>query len=238
MPDIYVKELEIKKLFSLIHEISNENKISSVLEIGCGNGYTINILSKSFNLNFFGIDSNKEMIQLCKKRKTKNVVFKNVNILQNKFKDDEFDLIYTERCLINLLSWKEQKQALDIIHKILKKNGYFIMIEAFDDGLDTLNQARKAIGLDKISAAWHNLYFSKTKLQQFIKNKFTNYDYNKKITYDNFLSTYYYGSRVLYPSLIEGKNSIKYNNKFIEFFSMIPNVGNYSPIQVCILKKI
>ena len=61
---------------------------------------------------------------------------------------------------------------------------------------------------------------------------------NKKISYDNFLSSYYYGSRVLYPSLIEGKSPIKYNNKFIEFFTLIPNIGNYSPIQACILQKI
>ena len=107
-----------------------------------------------------------------------------------------FDIVFTQRCLINLISWKSQKTALNQIHRLLKKDGFLVLLEAFDDGLKELNQARHIIGLEKISPAWHN------------------------------------------PGLLEKKSQIKYNNKFVEFFSLMRPLGNYSPLQLTILKKI
>jgi ubiquinone/menaquinone biosynthesis C-methylase UbiE len=72
-----------------------------------------------------------------------------------------FDVVYTERCLINILDWGEQKQALDEIARILKPSGYYLMIECFTDGLENNNKARKEMGLDEIEPAYHNKYFEK-----------------------------------------------------------------------------
>jgi len=154
-------------------------------------------------------------------------------------KSEKYDIIFTERCLINLMSWELQKKAINQIYKLLKKDGTFIMLEAFTDGLNNLNLARKALGLKNIEPAWHNNYFVKKRFEKSIKMKFCFLKTSTtKNNYDNFLSSYYFGSRILYPSLIESKGlSVAYNNKFIEFYSYIEPVGNYSPLQLCMLKK-
>ena len=237
MPDLFIRGLEVSKLTETLTKLSNKN--TKVLEVGCGNGYTISKLSKKLECNFVGIDSNQQMIQLASKRRLKKNIFSKQSILEPKFRSGMFDIVFTQRCLINLISWKSQKTALNQIHRLLKKDGFLVLLEAFDDGLKELNQARHIIGLEKISPAWHNLYINKTKLHDFIQKKFVNGDpKSKKLTYDNFLSSYYFGSRILYPGLLEKKSQIKYNNKFVEFFSLMRPLGNYSPLQLTILKKI
>ena len=48
------------------------------------------------------------------------------------------------------------------------------------------------------------------------KHNFVNWPNSKtQIEYDTFLSLYYFGSRVLYVGLIEGKKKIVYNNNFV-----------------------
>ena len=236
MKDLFIRGLEVSKLTETLTKLSNKN--TKVLEVGCGNGYTISKLSKKLECNFVGIDSNQQMIQLASKRRLKKNIFSKQSILEPKFRSGMFDIVFTQRCLINLISWKSQKTALNQIHRLLKKDGFLVLLEAFDDGLKELNQARHIIGLEKISPAWHNLYINKTKLHDFIQKKFVNGDpKSKKLTYDNFLSSYYFGSRILYPGLLEKKSRIKYNNKFVEFFSLMPPLGNYSPLQLIILKK-
>jgi ubiquinone/menaquinone biosynthesis C-methylase UbiE len=236
MKDQFIRALEVSKLRETLTKLSNKN--TKVLEVGCGNGYTVSKLSKKLECNFVCIDANKEMIQLASKRKLKKIVFSKQSILEPTFRSGTFDIVFTQRCLINLTSWKSQKIALNQIHRLLKKDGFLVLLEAFDDGLKELNQARRIIGLEKISPAWHNLHLNKSKLHDFIQKKFVNGDSkSKQLTYDNFLSSYYFGSRILYPGLLEKKSRIKYNNKFVEFFSLMPPLGNYSPLQLIILKK-
>jgi len=238
MPDLYVRNLEVKKIHEILSELTEKKLDYSILEVGCGNGYTSSKLTKKISAKFFGIDSNKNMIKLALKRRN-NVTFKVDNILNTKIKDEKFDIVFSERCLINLNTWKSQMKALRQIHRILKKGGYFIMLEAFDDGLKELNDARTAVDLEKIKPAWHNFYFNKKKFETFIRKKFDDQKNKstKKIKYDNFLSSYYFGSRVIYPALINAKKNIVYNNMFVKYFSLVNSVGNYSPLQVCVLKK-
>ncbi len=239
MPDIFVKNLEIEKILDSINLIKKDHSVGKILEIGCGNGYVLNTISKNIEGEFLGVDINKKMIHVAKKRKKKKLDFKIDDITNSKLKLEKYDIIFTERCLINLMSWELQKKAINQIYKLLKKDGIFIMLEAFTDGLTDLNLARKSLGLKNIEPAWHNNYFEKKRFEKSIKSKFDFFKVNTKNNiYDNFLSSYYFGSRVLYPSLIEAKQlPIAYNNKFIEFYSQIKSVGNYSPLQLCILKK-
>jgi len=112
------------------------------------------------------------------------------------------------------------------------------MLEMFEDGLNELNGARKAVGLERTPPPWHNRFLKKRELEKYVKGKFDNaLRKSSGVAYDTFLSSYFFGSRVLYPALIQGKREIEYNNKFVQFFSGSPPFGNYSPIQLCILQK-
>ena len=158
------------------------------------------------------------------------------------FEDESFDIVYTERCLINLLNWEDQQKALQEIGRILKKGGFYFMVESFTDGFDNLNKARGELGLDNIPVAHHNLYFNKQSFREFIGPVFTiadpsslgNADHPKLAS--NFLSSHYFTARVLHPLLTKGDPNLK-NTEFVKFFSFLPPSGEYAPIQAFILQK-
>ncbi len=181
MEDLFVRDLEISKIENVLEKIVEQNQSESVLEIGCGNGYTVNELAKKFQCRFTAIDANEKMINVARKRKLKNVNFFVRDVLKMNFDEEAFDIVFSERCLINLTSWTAQRKALSMIHKILRKGGHYVMLEAFNDGLNELNKARKSLGLKKINPAWHNLYFDKKKLESHIKGKFTDWNNNLEL---------------------------------------------------------
>lgn len=243
MRDINTRDKEVEKIIEYINLLKTYFANPKILEIGCGNGYTAEQIVKQLDVKSLTcIDFCEDFIEIAKKRNLKNISFKVGNVLNLEFNDASFDIIFTERCLINLDSWEKQQKALDEIRRVLKVGGAFLMIEAFTDGLDNLNEARKAVALDPISQPNHNLYFDKNNFLQAIKDKFSDFSVTYPNfaceDYENFLSSYYFGSRVLYPALIAGKKELVYNNKFVEFFRYLPGYGTYSPVQMFVLEKI
>ncbi|MFH1545376.1 MAG: class I SAM-dependent methyltransferase [archaeon] len=237
MKDEFVREKEVEKLIEQIGILKKQFKGKpKILEIGCGNGYTAERIVKELDLELTCIDFSKELLEVANKRNLEKAQFKLGDAQNLEFEDESFNIVFTERCIINLKTWENQKKALNEIHRVLKKEGVFLMIEAFTDGLKNLNDAREAVGLKPIEQPFHNNYLDKEKFLEFIENKFERNNKNQNL--ENFLSSYYFGSRALYAALIEGKKELVYNNKFIEFFKYLPPYGNYSYVQMLILKKI
>lgn len=239
MPDNIVREKEQALILSFIRIIGRSS--TSILDIGCGNGFTVGHLLKQMPDNIYtGLDFTPELIDIANDRNIK-AKFLQGSIKETAFEDDAFDLIYTERCLINILDWDEQKKALKEIHRILKPNGHFLMIECFNDGQHNYNKARRELGLDEIPPAYHNLYFNKRELFDFVKPIFDivkPYEFFPEAEYlfpQNFLSSHYFISRVLQPALMKGE--WVRNSEISKFFSFIEPQGNYSPIQAIIFRK-
>jgi SAM-dependent methyltransferase len=238
MLDLGTRSLEVARLERAIRDLTGKRGSFRVLEVGCGNGYALSRLSKSFGCEFVGVDANRAMIAIASGRRLRNVTFKVDDILNPRLDEGDFDIVFSERCLINLETWSAQKKGLENIRRFLRRNGHYVMLESFVDGLDKLNEARKAVGLGSIPTPWHNRYLRKRELETYIKGRFEHVLQGTSGTgYDNFLSSYFFGSRVLYPALIQGKREVAYNNGFVEFFRDIPPAGNFSPIQLCILQK-
>lgn len=242
MRDVNIRDKEVESIIHYLGILKTYFKDPKILEIGCGNGYTAEQIVKQLNVKLMCIDFCEDFIKIARKRRLKEVTFKVGDVLNLEFTDASFDIALTERCLINLDSWEKQKKALNEVKRVLKNGGGYLMIEAFTDGLDNLNEARKVVGLDPIKQPYHDLYFDKKKFTQFIKGKFEDFSISHPSlaleSYQNFLSSYYFGSRVLYPALIAGKEELVYNNRFVEFFKFLSAYGNYSPIQMLILEKI
>lgn len=229
--DKNTRNLEIDALLKYIED----NK--KILEIGCGNGYTAKEIIQKKKINLTAIDFSEDLIKIAKKQPLYNtkgqVLFDIGDAAKLNFPGESFDIIFTERCLINLLTWGNQKKALSEIHRVLKIEGFFIMLEAFTDGWENINKLREEFALKKIPQPSHNLFFEKEKLLKFMRPKF------KFLKEDNFLSTYYFGSRVLYPVLLKltmGKEP-DYNSRFNGFFAEMPPCGNYSSIKIMVFKK-
>ena len=244
--DIVVREKEIQQLFNFIKIFSDQagtdKPMLKILDIGCGNGYTLSKISEFFPENqYWGLEFTEELYKIAKNRNLPDCEIINGDVRSMPFDDSFFDLIYTERCLINILDWEQQKLAISEIHRILKNNGHYFMIEAFTDGLESNNKARTECGLEPLAARYHNRYFDKKLFFSAIQNLFDIIDpekFNDSVSENiqtNFLSSHYFIARVLHPLVTKGKQ-IK-NTEFVKFFSFLPPIGNYSPVQAVLLKK-
>jgi len=235
MADVFIRDKEVDELIKNIQKINTLfSESPNILEVGCGNGYLAQELIKKIQNKITAIDFSEELLNVARIRNLNNIQFILGDATKLDFNDNSFDIVITERCLINLESWEQQKEALEEIHRVLRPGGYFIMIEAFTDGWRNTNEARNVVGLSPIPQPHHNVFFKKDIFHNFIQSIFDFAELGQK---ENFLSTYYFGSRVLYPAMINQKKELVYNNKFNEFFSHLPEAGNYASIQQFILKK-
>ncbi len=227
LDDVNLRKMEIK---AILKYIQNGQK---VLDVGCGNGFsTINFASVK-NISIDGIDYSKQMIENAKKLFTlkKNnikgkVKFFQSDVLNNKIEENKYDVIITERCLINLGTWENQKKALTNLYKYLKPGGKLLMLEGFKDNLDEINKIRKKYRLKPINIVWHNLFFEKAKFEKFISKHF------KIENIDNFGSTYMLLTRTLFHALNNDQNK-----DIDKLAALLPNFGDYNYQRLYILKK-
>lgn len=211
-----------------------------ILDVGCGNGNITIRLAQIVKSNFVGCDYSEKMIEKAnealKDKKSsfaRRLEFVVGDALHLPFKDKSFDIIFTNRCLINLTKLKDQLIATKEVHRVLKKGGLYIMSENSKSSLKNLNQLRKAVELPSISSPWHNLYIDEEKFFSSIKKLF-----DLQLV-DNFCSSYYIGSRIFNGkvSAMKGKEP-DYDDPINHIAADLPSIGDFGPQKTFILKKI
>lgn len=227
LDDVNLRKLEVK---AILKYIRNNQK---VLDVGCGNGYSAVNFASSKKISIDGIDYSEQMILNAKKllsfkrNKIKGKVhFFQRDILNDNLEEGKYDVIITERCLINLGTWNKQKQALKKIHRYLKTGGKLLMLEGFKDNLNEINKVRKKYKLRPINVVWHNLFFEKARFEEFANKYF------KIENIDNFGSTYMLITRTLFHALKD--NFDKDTDKLA---ALLPNFGDFNYQRLYILKK-
>ncbi|HDR06726.1 MAG TPA: class I SAM-dependent methyltransferase [Candidatus Coatesbacteria bacterium] len=233
MRDVFVRDAELKAILGFLARVASAFDSPELLEVGCGNGYTAERIAEALGLCFTAVDFSPEMLELARSRGLQGVRFDEADLRELPYADGSFDAAFTERCLINLTSWEEQRRGLDEIARVLRPGGLCLLIEGVADGLERLNAARSALDLPPIQVPHHNLFLQRTAFLDYVGRRF---DVISAPEEENFLSSYYFGSRVLYPALHRGKE-VEYNNRFIEFFSLLPAYGEYSYVRQFILRK-
>ena len=239
MPDIEKRQKEIETIVKITEAVIKAHKKKEnirILDLGCGNGFTLKVLREKYpSVILFGVDITKNMVDLVKSRSIENCTIDEGDVCDLFYKKESFDLIYTERCLQNILNWEKQKNALKEVHRVLKKAGYFCMIEGFTDGFENCNKARTELGLDPLNPPYHNLLLDKDAFLNEIKSRFEIVDI-PGVTH-NFLSSYDFIRLVLHPLVTKG-DWIR-DTEFVKFFSAVfPQAGNYSRTQAYALKKV
>ena len=111
-------------------------EIRSVLELGCGTGYWLNILYKLGLRNLLGIDGSKYMLSVGKQKYGKYLKFLKANILKSDFKLGKYDLIMCNYFL-SLINFDEIDNLLMKIFSI--DSEYFFIIEntTFDECINS-----------------------------------------------------------------------------------------------------
>ncbi len=180
------------------------------------------------------IENAKLRLKKLKPEDRNNLQFKvaDATKLMDTFKPGTFDVIISSRCLINLITSKQQYKTINDIYSLLKSGGSYVSIENFEDGNKERNELRKNMGLEEIPVRWHNLFFNE---KEYLKNTLKKF---KQVKIVNFSSSYYYATRVIYSKFCQLKG-IKpdYKNEIHQLAIDLPTTGNYSPIKLVIHKK-
>jgi ubiquinone/menaquinone biosynthesis C-methylase UbiE len=110
--DIHLRDLEVYTLIDTIRQIKSKNTIK-ILDIGCGDGHsTLEIAAQFPDCYFTGIDFSETMVKIAKnnlesKNELKNRVdffVGDVTEINGSIDDKKYDVIISDRCLINLES--------------------------------------------------------------------------------------------------------------------------------------
>ncbi len=196
--------------------IEEKGEALKILEIGCGNGQNCLSLSRIFPAaSFMGIDFISEMVAAAIKLKVSNqisddrVVFREGNVLDLDLPKASFDIIFTDRCLINLNSDSLQQQAIKILSGKLKEDGYLLMIENSQSTYGEQNAARESVGLPPRAPAEFNHFFNETTLLPFLPSVGL-----KLLDIEDFISLHDLVLYVLVPMLNGGQ--VDYEHPIVE----------------------
>lgn len=222
--DMRTRELELS---ALLRHLKDGMR---VLEIGCGNGYTGEMIVRLYALDLHAFDFSQDMIDIAKKRDLSGIrgklSFTCDDVLELKA-DGQYDVVMSERCIQNLISWDDQKKALGNIVSWMKPGGAYVMLESFWTGLNNLNEAREEVGLEPIAESWHNHFFVEDDVMALMDSLGC-----ECVEQDKFLSGYYFGSRVLMPKLLPDPSKAKSSSRLNDFFMALSPAGDFCPMKV------
>jgi ubiquinone/menaquinone biosynthesis C-methylase UbiE len=176
------------------------------LDVGCGLGYAVSQYAQRHNIVAHGIDYAENMIEGAKQlfdqsnpKISGSVEFTFASVVELPFEDDHFDVVTSSRCLMALLDWDLQKDALKEIHRVLKPGGVLVLMEGTMDGLEKLNDARGKANLELIEAdgrdRLYTLKFDETELLEFVRPQFT-------VENTHRFGMYYFLTRIVQPLLV------------------------------------
>lgn len=98
--------------------LSNLDKQSLILELGCNRGNQLKILKNQGFINLWGLEINKKAIKIA--RQDTDLTIIEASAFDTPFKDNFFDLVFTSGVLIHIFPEKINK-IIDEIYRISKK---------------------------------------------------------------------------------------------------------------------
>jgi SAM-dependent methyltransferase len=241
MPDAIVREREVDAICRYLERFREAAPpIGRLLEVGCGNGFLLSVLRERYpDLELVGIDYSEEMVALAQSRRLDRCDVARGDVRELEFESGAFDVVVSERCVINLLVREDQSAALAEVHRVLRRGGLCVLQEGFSEGLDNLNRARAEFDLDPIPMPFHNLFLHREWFDAVITGLFAvrgPRDFGDETLPDfNFLSSHYFMSRVVHAALT--RKDVR-NSEFVRFFSFLPPIGNYASVQLLVLERL
>ena len=173
---------------------------AKILDAGCGEGEGTIAYAAVPGTVVHAVDFSETRLAMARERLAghENVLLKQVNFLGDYTCDDDYEVIVSQRFLINLMEWPlQQKVLLDLMSK-LKPGGRLLMLEGSRQGVDSLNEFRSAFGLDPIPVKWHNLFFDDDLLISFMEQS------GYRLIEQDGLGTYFMLTRGVRPALDAG----------------------------------
>lgn len=176
-----IKMLEVDALNRAIERAVKEQGLTGtvrVLEVGCGNGINcIDLAKLNSNLEIDGFDYIAEMVEAANKNMQASPYKDRLRFFQadlmnmdaSKEIDGQYDIIFTNRVIINLNTLELQKQAIKDIQAKLKPGGHLLMIENSLQTYTRQNEFRTMLGIQPRTPDKFNLFLDDDVLLPFLK---------------------------------------------------------------------
>ena len=204
-------------------------KGKDILDIGCGNGYTLISLAKRLEAwKLTGVDFSGNLIKgaqhLISQEKDKlksmpSFICSDALKYLSDQKDESIKYIITERFILNLPSMDSQKNALREIYRVLQKRGRLLMCEGTISGFKALNDIRVMVGLEAIQeTSADNL--SANRIDDKVFKEYLSSELGFKLQNKFGFSNYFIISRVLHPLMVSPLKP-RFDSKYNEIAKLI-----------------
>jgi len=213
--DIFQRNLEYDHV---CHHLASD---MSVLEIGCGNGYSTQRFRELVR-HIDAMDYAEKMIERARQRVGEtNNTFIHDDILDPRRLRGPYDAVICVRVLINLASLEEQRRAFLNMALATRPGGLLILAEGFREGFAELSALRQRLGMPALEPARINFYSALADLTDLIEGQFD--------VEDRFhLGCYDFLTRVVYPMVVGAENA-RHNTVFSERCEAIAR--QFNPIE-------
>jgi SAM-dependent methyltransferase len=215
--DLIAKTLEQR---ALLDAMPDEG---SILEIGCGRGETAQLVA-ALHPNLVAVDNAPAMV-LAAAALAPDIDFRIADLFDI---EGMYDVIYTQRCLINIA---DQERAFQTIADHLNPGGVYLSIECSQDGLDAINATRETVGLSAIEPPyrWH---------RYLLDSELAKVDCLELKECRQFSSTYYFLSRVVNAALAKERGEEPdYDDPVNQLAYDLPSYGPWSQTRLWIWEK-
>jgi ubiquinone/menaquinone biosynthesis C-methylase UbiE len=234
--DTSVIHMEIAELCKHLRE--ND----TVLDIGCGNGYSTIQLARRRRISIRGLDYIPEMIDIARRRLEAGVEgllgqveFAVGDLTALDEPEGRYDKLILVRVLINLGTWGRQEKTLRECVRVVKPGGLLLASEATLQGWRRLNEFRAEWQLPPIPMPSFNCYLDEERVVDCLSSSM------HLVGIVNFASTYYVGTRVLKPLLA---NAVGLDSKVPDptmhwnrWFSQLPPFGDYGTQKLFVFER-
>jgi len=155
------------------------------------------------------------------------------------FRVSSFDVVISQRCLLNLPSREKQWKAMGEISRILKRGGRYLMIEGTLQGLRNLNRMREMFGLEAIPANapnynWCSNKFDEDEMLEVTGRLFAELEYVQRF------GMYYFISRIIHPLLVspeQPRYDARINEIARRICSRIPNYDDLGGAALFVFRR-
>lgn len=231
--DIEMIRLEVEQIASRIPPNS------SVLDIGCANGFSTKLVADSTTpQKLYASDFSEPMVESASrvlKDAAPNVQTFVGDICAIDLPNETVDACYAIRVVINLPSWELQKKAILECLRVTRRGGVVLLSEGFWEPLARLNSIRMILGLKPLVEHDFNRYLKQERLMEWLT------DLDLRFELIEFSSMYYLGSRIARELATDHQSYSGYSNPINNIFSKLarnyPQCGDIGVQKLLVINK-
>lgn len=176
------KRLEIDALVRSLRAMSySTSSRARLLEVGCGNGHNCIALAEAFpGFAITGIDYIARMVEMAETNGRESAGTDRLSFYRGDVMDLDtvsglapvFDIVLSNRCLINLGSTERQKRALTSLAKRSAEAGSLLLIENSQQSFARQNRCRETMGLEARKASDFNHFLDENEVIPHLRSLF------------------------------------------------------------------